>query len=289
MNRKTFLTSIAAALLAVAPLAQTGAANGPVAVAGTNFTINIVDPDPSNGFSDDTVASDPAPGNPGNTVGEQRLEAYKEAARIWQTVLDVDVPIVVQASFLSLFCDEDSAVLGAAGANQVFRDFPGPSFPLTWYGAALANELSGFDLGGTTPDPGLISPPFNDEIVSFFNSDLGQTGCLENSSWYYGLDHNNPADSIDFLAVLLHEVAHGLGFQNFVNEASGQHLLGHPDQWSRFEADNVLGGKHWNQMLDIERAISATNGPNLVWDGPAVTAEAPNVLGPAQGIVVNAP
>lgn len=285
MTIKTFLKTVASVLLISFPLSAALAASNPVVVG--NITINIVDPIPELGFSDPTPAA-PVGGNPGTTVGEQRLEAYKAAAEIWQDTLGIDVPLVLQATFVPLSCDATSGVLGAAGALTIFRDFPGPSFPNTWYGAALANELSGFDLGGSEPDPGLLEPPYNDEIVSYFNSNLGSPGCLENSGWYYGLDNNNPSGTIDFLAVLLHEVAHGLGFQNFADDASGQNYLGYPDQWSRFQRDNLIG-KQWSQMLDIERAISATNGPNLVWDGPAVWAEAPSVLGPARVVLVNAP
>ncbi|MDX1480241.1 MAG: PA domain-containing protein [Woeseiaceae bacterium] len=262
------------------------AANGPVDVG--NFTINVVDPFPELGFGDPTPAA-PVGGNPGTTIGEQRLEAYKRAVAIWEDVLDIDVRVVLQATFVPLACGPTSGVLGAAGANTVFRDFDGPSFPRTWYGAALANELAGEDLGGTAPDPALFAPPFNDEIISLFNSELGKPGCLENSEGYYGLDSNGPPGSIDFLAVLLHEVGHGLGFQNFADDETGQNLLGFPDQWSRFQRDNLLAGKNWLQMIDVERQFSATNGPNLVWTGPRVTAEAPNVLGPSRVIRINGP
>ena len=286
MKNKTFLTSIIVALFAMFPLSQAVADNGPVVVG--NITINIVDFVPVLGFGDPTPAA-PVGGNIGTTVGQQRFEAYKRAAEIWDAALDIDQQVVLQAVFVPLTCSATSGVLGAAGALTVFRDFPGPSFPSTWYAAALANELAGTDLGGTTPDPGFQAPPFNDEIFSLFNSALGSPGCLENSGWYYGLDNNNPAGTIDFLAVLLHEVGHGLGFQNFADDQSGQLFLGYPDQWSRFQRDNALFGKNWDQMVDFERSFSATNGPNLVWTGPAVTAEAPNVLGPAQVILVNAP
>jgi len=286
MKNTTFLTSIAVTLFAMLPLSQAVADNGPVVVG--NITINIVDSDPALGFGDPTPAT-PVGGNPGTTVGEQRLEAYKRAAEIWDETLDIDVQVVLQAIFTPLSCSPNSGVLGAAGALTVFRDFPAPSFPSTWYAAALSNELSGFDLGGTVPDPGFLEPPFNDEIFSLFNSELGTDECLTGSGWYYGLDNNNPAGTIDFLAVLLHEVGHGLGFQNFADDATGQNFLGFPDQWSRFQRDNALVGKHWDQMIDIERRFSATNGPNLVWTGPRVTAEAPNVLGPALVILVNAP
>lgn len=286
MKNKTFLTIVVVALASLLPISQAAADNGPVVVG--NITINVVDPVPALGFGDPTPAV-AVGGNNGITVGEQRLNAYIRAAEIWQAELDINTQVVLQAIFFPLSCDATSGVLGAAGANTIFRDFPGPSFPSTWYAAALANELSGFDLGGTDPDPAFNAPPYNDEIISLFNSDLGSPDCLENSGWYYGFDNNNPAGTIDFLAVLMHEVGHGLGFQNFANDFTGQNFLGFPDQWARFQRDNALVGKHWDQMIDIERQFSATNGPNLVWTGPAVTAEAPNVLGPSQVILVNAP
>lgn len=286
MNTRKHLTGIAAVLLACVPIQAALASHYTVQVG--DITINIVDPIPTLGFGDPTPAA-PVGGNTGTTVGEQRLQAYMKAAEIWDAALGIDVPLVLQATFVPLSCTATSGVLGAAGALTVFRDFDGPSFPETWYGAALANELAGEDIGGSEPDPALLAPPYNDEIVSYFNSNLGTPGCLQNSAWYYGLDNNEPAGSIDFLAVLLHEVGHGLGFQNFADDNTGQNFLGYPDQWSRFQRDNLLGGKHWSQMIDIERAISTTNGPNLVWDGPAVTAEAPNVLGPSRALLINAP
>jgi len=288
-NKKTIATT-ALALLAALLVQPALSANGPVPVPGTSFIINVVDFDPANGFGDASPA-DPAStagGNPGLTIGEQRLEAYKEAARIWDSELDVDQQVVVQAVFVGLSCGPDSGVLGAAGALTVFRDFGGPTFPNTWYSAAVANEISGFDLGGTVPDPGFQAPPYSDEIFSLFNSDLGKPGCLENSGWYYGLDGDNPPGTIDFLAVLVHELGHGLGFQTFTDDSTGQNFLGFPDQWSRFLYDNLIG-RTWGQMVNAERGFSATNGPNLVWAGPNVTAEAPSILGPAQVIRVNAP
>lgn len=286
MRINNLLIAASAALMTLLTMSPASAANGPVVVG--NITINIVDPIPSLGFGDTTPAA-PVGGNPGATVGEQRLEAYRRAAEIWDGILDIDVQMVLQASFVPLSCGPTSGVLGSAGALNVFRDFPGPSFPRTWYGGALANNLSGFDLNGSEPDPALLAPPFNDEIVSFFNSELGKPGCLENSGWYYGFDNNGPPGSIDFLVVLLHEVGHGLGFQNFADDATGANFLGFPDQWSRFQRDNVLAEKHWDQMIDVERQFSAINGPNLVWTGPQVTAEAPNVLGPALVILFNEP
>lgn len=282
---KTTILAGTACVLAALPLAPVLAANGPVVVG--NFTINVVDPDPAIGFSDPTPAT-PVDGNPGTTVGEQRLEAYKHVLQIWDANLDINTQIVVQASFAALACTATGGTLGSAGAMNVFRDFDGPSFPSTWYAGALANNLAGMDLNGSEPDPGLLQPPFNDEIVTFFNANVGQPGCLEDTAWYYGFENDPPPGAIDFISVLTHEVGHGLGFQTFSDESTGELFLGFPDQWTRFLGDNLLQ-KRWDQMIDIERFISGANGPHLVWNGPAVTTEVPNVLGPAQVILVTAP
>lgn len=288
MKNSNIFSIVATVLVGILAFSSAGAANGPVVVG--NITINVVDPVPSIGFSDPAAAdaASTAGGNAGATIGDQRLNAYKHVVAIWDDNLNINTQIVLQASFTALSCSATGGVLGSAGALNVFRDFPGPSFPSTWYGAALANNLSGFDLNGSDPDPGLLQPPFNDEIVTFFNANLGKSGCLENSAWYYGFDNNPPAGAIDFIEVLTHEVGHGVGFQNFADDASGQFFAGFPDQWTRFQGDNQLG-KRWDQMIDFERSWSATNGPNLVWNGPAVFAEAPNVLAPSQVLLITGP
>ena len=285
MKKQNYLAGTALALFALTPFTSSVAANGPVVVG--NFTINVVDPEPDIGFSDPTPAA-PIDGNPGTTVGEQRLEAYKHVLEIWDANLDIDTQIVVQATFAALNCTATGGTLGSAGALNVFRDFGGPAFPNTWYGGALANKLAGMDLNGSTPDPGLLEEPFNDEIVTFFNANLGKEGCLEDSSWYYGFTNDPPPGAIDFISVLTHEVGHGLGFQTFASVSNGSLLLGFPDQWTRFLGDNLIG-KRWDQMIDFERLFSTGNGPHLVWNGPAVTAETASVLGPAQVILVTAP
>src|SRR5687767_11904432 len=108
-------------------------------------TIVIVNLDgPGEGFNDPTPAA-PVGGNPGTTLGQQRLIAFQHAAEIWGSTLDSNVEIRIQAAFNPL----GPGVLGSAGATAVFRDFagvglfPGAEFPATWYGFALANKRAG--------------------------------------------------------------------------------------------------------------------------------------------------
>lgn len=221
---------------------------------------------------DDTTAIAPEGGNPGTTVGDQRLIVYEFAADLWGGVLESDVPVLVFAQFAPLTCTATGAVLGQAGAQFVFSDFAPGIVPGTWYGSALADSIAGVDLVGGPATPG------NADIFSQFNANIqSNPGCLGGARWYYGLDGNAPAGTFDFLNVVMHEIGHGLGFQNFANEATGAFFLDTPDIYSVFSFDNTLG-LNWPDMTNAERAFSSTNTGNLVWDGASVTASAPLVL-----------
>jgi hypothetical protein len=228
--------------------------------AASAATITIVNTDsPNEGFNDPTPVN-PVGGNPGTTIGQQRLNLFQRAADIWGGLLESEVEVRVESSFDALPCDAGSAVLGSAGPLVINRDHEGADFPGTWYHGALSDKQAGTDL-----DPG-----FND-IRARFNSNIdNNANCLTGRNWYYGFDGNSN-DNIALLPVLLHEMAHGLGFSTFVDGSNGQELLGFPDIYERFILDNTTG-QRWDEMSNSQRANSALNDGNLVWDGPAVTA-----------------
>ena len=251
------------------------AAASPVSAAAHITIVNTNQP--GVGFNDPTPAT-PVGGNSGTTVGQQRLNASQYAADLWASLLTSDVEIRIAASFTSLTCSSTSGVLGSAGPTQIASDFtPGAQFPGTWYPIALASKRAGRDLL-----PGI------DDIRASFNSDLGKTGCLEGTSWYYGLDNKAAAAQIDLVNTLLHEFGHGLGFLTLVDPTSGQELMGQPDVWERQILDTTAG--LWVGMSDAQRAASAKNALRVVWNGPNVTAAAPGTLALGTPIlVVNSP
>lgn len=226
---------------------------------------------PGVGFNDPTPAT-PSGGNPGTTLGQQRLIAFQYAASLWEQVLDSNVEIRIQASFEPRTCTATTAVLGSAGPINVFRDFQGAEHPGTWYHIALANKLARTDLIPSDPASGT-----GDDIRARFNSDLGQPNCLAGSSWYYGLDAHHPPSTIDLVTVLLHEFGHGLGFSTVASGLTGALLAGYGDTYSRLLYDNTLR-KSWPEMTDAERRFSALNSRRIAWTGAEVTAAVPRTL-----------
>jgi hypothetical protein len=246
-----------------------------------NFVLNNVDV-PGVGFNDPTPAA-PVGGNAGTTVGQQRLIAYRKALEIWGKTLKSNATIVVQGSFARLNCTAGSGTLAQAGALQIFNNFPNAPLSNHWYGVALANAIAGVDLTPGPLDPGRLAPPFNDDIAANFNGDLGKPDCLAGPGWYYGLDNNAPAGQTDFLDTFLHEVSHGLGFQNFANESTGSMPGGLPDVYMANTRDLSLN-RLWNTFSAAEIRASAVRSGQVVWAGANVTASAPLVLGPLEGV-----
>ncbi len=212
------------------------------------------------GFNDTTPAT-PVGGNTGTTIGAQRLAVFKEAARIWGSLLPSDVPIRVASSFEPLTCDASSAVLGSAGATTIHANFTNAPIAGTWFNKPEADKFAGAPQGSNA-----------NSIKARFNSDLGTSGCLTGVFFYLGLD-NNAGNDINLLTVVLHEFGHGLGFTSAADQngkffGSGTSIF--PGAYDRFLLDET-SGKTWDQMTDAERVTSGTNTGKVVWTGAGAT------------------
>ena len=114
-------------------------------------------------------------------------EAFQYAVDIWESLLDADVTIEIDATWASL----EPNVLGSA-SSYLTSDLPGVPISETWYVTSLANQYYGSD------------PYAEPDILATFNSDF--------ANWYLGTDGNTPSNQYDFVSVVLHEIGHGLGF-----------------------------------------------------------------------------
>ncbi|MFW2384130.1 MAG: DUF4214 domain-containing protein [Acidimicrobiales bacterium] len=119
-------------------------------------------------------------------------EVVDAAVAAWDEALTLSPTAPLEISVL--WTDLGPRLLGQAGTEGEYRD--AEQFPTDrWYPAALANQLANFDINGAaTP-----------EIMVELNSQLGQ-------DWYIGTQGNPAFGQIDLYSVVLHEIAHGLGF-----------------------------------------------------------------------------
>src|SRR5262245_9084095 len=232
--------------------------------AGAVATITIINNDGAGEGFNDPAPRAPVGGNPGLTLGDQRLFIFNHAAGIWGSILTSAIPINVTAQMNPQTCTATSATLGSAGPQTIHRDFLGAPVAGHWYHQALANKLSGVDLA--------VQPDIN----ATFNSQLDSGACLGGLVWYYGIDGNEGVN-VEMLPVVLHELGHGLGFSTSTSGATGNFNTGFPHIWDKFLYDNTTG-LHWDQMTAAQRVASAINDTHLVWDGPAVIAAAPGYL-----------
>ena len=126
--------------------------------------------------------------------------AFQRAVDLWSALLITTAPIRIEAAFDD---SHDPGVLGGAGPTFFRGGGENPLFPL-----ALADQIVGRDL-----DPG--------------DADMRATFSNE-ADWYFGLDGRPGEDQFDFVSVVLHELAHGLGFFDSFEVENGE-----ADVWNR--------------------------------------------------------
>lgn len=121
--------------------------------------------------------------------------AFQAAVNIWQGFLNAPIPIRVQATWTEL----DEGVLGGARpAGFLINTSTNIIYPV-----ALGQQLA-----NTDPNPGEF------DIEAVFNN----TGV----NWYFG-SGQAPAGTYNLTSVVLHELAHGLGFTDsfFIEDGVG--------------------------------------------------------------------
>lgn len=156
--------------------------------------------------------------------------AFEHAVSIWETLISSVVPIYIQARWETL----ESNVLGSCGPTDFFINFEGAPRRDVYYPIALAEKLTGKSMNS----------PASADMRARFNSTI---------PWYIGTDGNTPLDKYDFVTVVLHEIAHGLGFTGFfrIDETNGMGYSGYgnklPAVYDCFLADHE--GKHLTDHL----------------------------------------
>ena len=242
--------------------------------------IDIINIDgPGVGFNDPTPAK-PVGGNAGTTLGEQRQIVFAFVADFWGRRLKSDVPIQVISTFDALPCSSTSGVLGAAGALFIWANTPNASGKHVVSAGVGQQARGGAGQHDTRPGFRRCRHHFVLQRRS------GQTRLPRRSELLprASTATPTPASQIDLATTVLHEFGHGLGFQTFTDDATGEQIpsdedpnVTFPSIWDYFLFDPQQG-KNWAQMTDAERATSAITPRNLVWSGKQVTKNAHKVL-----------
>jgi hypothetical protein len=119
--------------------------------------------------------------------------AFLYAAEQWIRHIHSSVPIEIDACWSQL---EEEGILGYSAQRDSFANFPQAPVQNVWYPVALANALQGTDLD-----------PSKSDMYVVMNSARHSTGIN-----YYGTDGNAGTNRYDFVSVVMHEIAHGIGF-----------------------------------------------------------------------------
>lgn len=180
----------------------------------------------------------------------QARQAFQYAVNIWQSILVSPVPIRINADWASL----EANTLGSAGAATLYRDFAGSTRTGTWYPVALAERLAGEEL----------NPVQEPDIVAIFNSNI---------NWYYGTDGNTPSGQYNLVSVVLHEIAHGLGFFSSFTIEGNAGFGG--EQNFPFIYDTFIEDRSQQRLVDMAlfpngsaRLATALTSDNLFFDAP---------------------
>jgi hypothetical protein len=156
----------------------------------------------------------------------QAQKAFQYAVDIWSTLIVSSVPIRIQANWVS----DEPNLLGSAGPASYRYNFDGAQKATAFYPIALAEKIARRELNS----------PNEADIVADFN---------RNNEWYFGTDGLTPAGQTDMVTVVLHELAHGLGFIGFFNVTdfpgdmnNGQYLAALPSVYDCFIETGGAGG-----------------------------------------------
>ena len=182
--------------------------------------------------------------------------AVQAAIDVWSDNWSSSVPVNVVANFVP---QGTSGILASASPVSFFHNFSGVPDSSLWYASAMANAIAGKDLD-----------PANPEISININSSMANV-------FYLGTDGNCPSNQYDLESIILHEVAHGLGFlsNDSYDRFSGYGSIDQPTPFDAY-AQTPDGGR----LMDLASpslALGAAFQNTLVWSGKNAFAANNNV------------
>lgn len=119
----------------------------------------------------------------------EALAAVKYSLHHWSELITSSKKIKIKVIWELI----EGNFLARTQPTEYFREFSKSALESTWYPVALAEKISKQEMNDSNAY----------EIEIRLN---------EEANWYIGIDGSPPNDKYDLVSVLLHEIAHGLGF-----------------------------------------------------------------------------
>jgi hypothetical protein len=164
---------------------------------------------------------------------------------VWAANFESSVPIYIDATWGR---STSFSVLGSARPGSYFSNFKGAPDASLWYPSALANALAGKDLDGDNP-----------EMIITVNS-------LAN--WYRGNGSGPSKSEYDLQSVILHEMAHGLGFlsTDSYDDFFGYGSIEQPTPYNAYVQTG--DGRRLSDLPSPSLELGEALTSKLVWSGP---------------------
>ena len=221
-------------------------------------TITIINADSAGEGFNDSTAFTAQGGNFATTLGQARLNAFQYAANLIAMHIESSIEIRVSAQMNPLG-GNNPITLGSASPYVVTRDFANAPQASTWYSIAVAEKLAGTELNSGV------------DISATFNSDVDRNDTMAGRTFYYGFDLN-PGTDTDFVAVVLHELIHGLGFLSLVDISDGSKYFTLNDAYMLHLERHGSTPADYPTMTDSQRLAASTDTGVLHWTGANVLA-----------------
>ena len=130
--------------------------------------------------------------------------AFEQAVAIWEKYLISSQTIRIKATWSASLT---TTTLAETKPTRIYKNFTNAPYSNIWYPVALAEALSGKELNASDYD---IDITINNKV-----------------NWYLGTDSKVQVSKYDLITVMLHEIAHGLGFASsmeiLTNGVQGQY------------------------------------------------------------------
>lgn len=249
MNKTLLAACVAASLCAA------------VSVANAQAKITLENWDSAGLGLNNATSVKPVGGNPGVTLGQQRLIAYQYAMDLWGALLKSDTETRVGASFAPLTCMRGYILLGSASpaADVIAREISPDGAEDYAYLVALANAIGKRDF-----------TPGREHIATMFSSAVDEPGCqaMGARGWYYGLTGNdlNEQGGANFLNVVMHEIGHGLGFSG--NSSPIYRWVKGPWDGLAWSSTHAMSYNDFDSD-DVRMPVALTMPGQTVWTGRA--------------------